>query len=60
MTQNVNEWEGQCCFCKSKQKMVEIEIPVHEYNDRGIQYEAHTISVSQCLNCKMIQPVEDE
>ena len=48
-----------CQYCLSEQGMVTVEIPISEY-EGGYKTQKHTVEITQCMNCKMIQqPKED-
>jgi len=47
------EYETHCPFCQSTQTFIEYDIPIKESTEYG-ETTPHTVSLSQCKNCKML------
>lgn len=48
-----------CKYCLKESGMAEFDIPIKESGSYSGEVTVHTVTITQCLNCKMIQPQED-
>lgn len=59
MTDTTDIHRAICKYCLTEEGMATFEITIKEQNEFGTYQNAHTLEITQCMKCKMIQPQEE-